>query len=271
MLINIGFFHHNRLLRGATYASNRPIFACKTKRLERGFSTFLGEWARMHKGFAIIAKFLAVVSLVGCLSGAAEAAPIVLADSLATPPNAFAGGSVSPPLQQATPFSTTGTPLSFTSALIPLHVSIGGTSAGTGLTVSLFSDALGLPGSSLVTLLPNAPLPPFDGSDNSSVLFLPSTPFLLAANTTYWIVAGSSAGSYPWQLATSPGTGPGFISGRATSADSGATWSNSAITLAIRVTADDGAAPEISRAGLSLALAMTAALLALTLSRRRAV
>lgn len=223
---------------------------------------------KMRGQVKIISRFLATVSLVGHLSWGAQAAPIVLADSLDVAPIPNISGRVVNPLQQAVAFKTTATSLSLSSALIPMHFS-SGDSAGTGLTVSLFSDSLGVPGSSLVTLLATGLLPPLNGVDNSSVQFLPSTPFTLAANTTYWIVAASTGGEYGWLLANSAGNGPGFIAGRATSADSGATWSLSATNLAIRVTADGGAAPELSQTGLNLALCMTTVVFALILSRRR--
>ena len=221
----------------------------------------------MRKQFTLVSKFLATASLVAHLSWSAEAAPIVLADSLVTPPLANTGGTVSPPIWEAIAFSTTATPLSLVSALIPLHFGNTANSTGPGLTVSLFSDASGAPGSSLVTLL-HGLLPPSDGIDNSSVNFTPSTPFLLAANTTYWIVAASSGPDYVWQFASSPGTGPGFIPGRALSFNNGTDWNANANTLAVRVTADDVAAPELSGESLNLALGVTAAVFALALSRR---
>lgn len=132
----------------------------------------------------------------------------------------------------AAPFSTSGSALTLTSVEAPIAFLAGfGDFAGSNLGLGLFTDAAGNPGSLLVGLLADSPLPSLV---NNSVFvptsFSPAAPTVLAANTSFWVAAlPTGTGAYGWGDTTSSATGRFF----------NATWGQIALPL-MRVTADDG-------------------------------
>lgn len=104
--------------------------------------------------------------------------------------------------------------------------------------VWLYSDLGGQPGSPIGSLNP-VQLPQGFG------LALFSGPnFALSPNSTYWIVAGSSSGSWDWEYAqTSLGTGPGFQHTWGVSLDRGQDWFTSN-SQPMMMSVSDTAAPE---------------------------
>lgn len=101
-------------------------------------------------------------------------------------------------------------------------------------TLSLYSDASGVPGTSLATL--------FTGNSASGDVHY-SVNTLTAPSTTYWIVASSPTGSVintGWGASsTLSGNGTGFFPLVATSTNQGASWSTRGdIVQQMQVTAD---------------------------------
>ena len=105
----------------------------------------------------------------------------------------------------AVSFTTGNTPNFFVSASINLGL------PGDGpLALSLYNDAAGAPGISLAALSGDS-----DPAGDAVVTFTNSSPLMLSANTTYWIVASSSSDEgifYNWLVTSS------------TSLDSGSIW-----------------------------------------------
>lgn len=211
-------------------------------------------------------KRLATALLTLCLCLPALAAPVVLVDTL---PLATASGTLifAPPSATqglAAPFSTSGSALTLTSVEARIAFAAGfGDSAGSNLGLGVFSDAAGNPGSLLVGLMADAPLPSIV---NNSVIaptsFSPVAPTVLAANTSFWVAAlPSGTGVYGWSDTTS------VVTGRVLS---GSFWQPIALPL-MRVTADDGlpvGVPEIQGAAASLPLLFCLGFLCVVCSRR---
>jgi hypothetical protein len=104
-------------------------------------------------------------------------------------------------------------------SLVSLTMRLQTYGAGTAPIVEIWSDAGGVPGTSLITLNN----PSFAPSGIANYDFVPPAAFTLLANTTYWIVAYGPAGApaYDWK-ASSPAVTP---TGLATHA--GARWGTS--------------------------------------------
>ncbi len=212
-------------------------------------------------------KTLASLVLCIALSLPALSAPVVLVDTLpgtlsvgATITDSLFPGSV---FGAASPFTTGLAPLSLTSVEAAIgFIAYSGDATGSNLLLGLFSDLGGNPGSLLVSLLPSQPIAPFSTATGSS--FLPSSPTLLAANTTFWVVALPTGGNswYAWNYSSDP-------SGRIT-LDGGTTWFTNTAS-AMRVTADDQLAatgvPELQLAGAAWPGLFCLSLLAVLASR----
>lgn len=171
----------------------------------------------------------------------AQAVPVVLHDDL-TGATASSGPVISPTQSLAMSFTTGASALTLTQVEAYIGFASGGNSAGTGLTVALYSDASGLPGASISALTLNTALTDALTSANLAS-FTPSSATALAASTTYWIVATASAGTgYGWLYSDTPGpwaVNQGNPSWRPVTDED---------QLTMRVTADDGlpGAPELS-------------------------
>lgn len=57
-----------------------------------------------------------------------------------------------------------------------------------------------------------------------SVTWIPATPFVLAANTCYWVVLSTESGEVSQTVSVTLATGAAAAVGRASSTDAGATW-----------------------------------------------
>ena len=122
-----------------------------------------------------------------------------------------------------------------TSVVLDISGMYGG--AGGNFFVSIY-NATGVsstPGSSLATLIGSA-----DPSSAGNYTYTPAGTLNLAANTTYYVVAGVSSGSvtYIWNgSSSSPATGSTI--GSSDSFDQGATWfvPDTSLTLAMQVNA----------------------------------
>lgn len=213
-------------------------------------------------------KILPTLVLSLFLALPALSAPVILIDTL--PGNQNVGASIGTPPVIG---SSTGAANSFSTGLAPLSLTsveaaIGffpnfGDAAGSNLSLALFSDAAGNPGSLLVALLPSQPLDPLPFSTGSS--FLPAAPTLLAANTTFWVVALATDNNtlYAWNFVQGQGLGRQSI-------DGGASWSINTAG-AMRVTADDElptGVPEIQPASAAWPVLFCLALTAVLSSRR---
>jgi hypothetical protein len=172
----------------------------------------------------------------------AQAVPVVLYEDL-TGATLADGPQVIPIQSVAMNFTTGASAVTLTQIEAYMGFRTGGNSAGTGLTVALYSDASGLPGASITTLTLTTLLTDALTSVNLAS-FTPSASTALAASTTYWIVATASAGTaYGWLYSDTPG--PWAIRRQGNPA-----WSltSGVDLLTLRVTADDGlpGAPELS-------------------------
>ncbi len=201
----------------------------------------------------------------------ALSAPVVLLDTFpADPLNSVAIGTSPllgfPSVQVANSFTTGATPLSLTSVEAAIgFVSGFGDASGSNLSLGLFSDASGNPGSLLVALLPSQPL--IQSGLVTQTSFLPASPTILGTNATFWVVAMGTGNSsiYTWSTVTGQGLGLGSI-------DGGVTWPLPATAGAMRVTADDQLAagvPEIQPDSAAWPTLFCLALTAVLQSRRR--
>ena len=131
---------------------------------------------------------------------------------------------------------TTG---SAATSLASVSVKLGGADLGTGggtlgtFSLALYSDAGGLPGSSVATLSGNA-APPYAGV----YTFTNASPVVLGATTTYWVVASTSGGTgsgsfYRWSSSAGATFDAGSIwtGGGAAETQGGVWYSGSGPTL----------------------------------------
>lgn len=136
------------------------------------------------------------------------------------------------------------------------------TSSGTlQRSVSIFSDASGNPGSSLVTS------GTVNVGDDAKYTF-PFSNYQLAAGTSYWIVPEGSATWYRAEPEVSPSgrneSGWSFVAGRSSTVGSAGPWSSAATTFSVSVQA----VPEPST--VALALVGVGGLIGVRLRRRMA-
>ncbi|MBX3435665.1 MAG: hypothetical protein KF847_20295 [Pirellulales bacterium] len=111
------------------------------------------------------------------------------------------------------------------------RISIQGT-AGNNVTLSLYDNNAGVPGSLIHTL---AGPTSFTWPEDLRV-YTPTTPVLLNALTTYFVVAKATGGFIDWRLTPSTSeTGPGSIGNVPFfSVDSGASWTASGAGLPVK-------------------------------------
>lgn len=217
-----------------------------------------------RKGGQPLIQRLLIAAAVCSVSAAATAAPIILADSLS--PTAGSPSALFSQTSIARDFrNTLSSAVSLSSIDLPLYSNSG----GVGLTVSLFSDLAGNPGSSLVTLTATTPIPATATQNRPITQFVPTIPTTLTADTIYWVVvtAGPS-NSYNWshRQAAVTASGPGFLPDVRLNTGSG--WNAPPFPeLALRVTVADSV-PELSPASSGLSLVLAGTLFALLSSRR---
>ena len=143
-----------------------------------------------------ISKVCLAFAGVVILSSAPAQAQVVIVDNLTQPNEGVDSLGVFAAAQQ---FTTDGTARQLSSVTLAL---IG--NPGDSLTVTLDSDAGGIPGSDLLNL---GTAVPTSNAAFTDITLVPATPFTLAANTSYWI-AGQYNGTPGWGF-----TGDGFSPG----------------------------------------------------------
>ena len=127
----------------------------------------------------------------------AHCVPVVILDTISSPAvvNPSLGGTVSAPASPAGIYVASAqqfTTVSFASNLLEVAAVIGfvqfgsANASATALTLSIFSDAAGLPGALMMGSLAFTPPPnlPQFGSNTPAGVFLPTSTIALAANTT---------------------------------------------------------------------------------------
>ena len=213
---------------------------------------------------------LGVVALfVGCL-GASAKGEIVLSNLES---GAFPGISdVELSRWWANSFMTDNRSSTLNSATLKFADVFGATSGSVGLFVGVYSDASGVPGSSLDVLSGNS-TPTTQGEYSYSS----ATGISLAPSTTYWLVAGVQvSGKYGWLYEETENVegfvGPWSVSATNTYAfsdDQGSNWSPGAgYPLFFSIDATVASVPEIDPAGMGTVLALVTGALGL-LERRR--
>ena len=199
--------------------------------------------------------------LFSLLAAPAAAVPVVVAD---LPSIASSGRSVGAGI--ASPFTVGATPLALTSVETAIGYFLTPNPGGTGLSLGLYTDVGGTPGSLITSLLLTTPLSPSLSAING--LFVPTLPTSLAANTSYWVSAFvlTPGPVFFWARSATWGDVP-------LSPDGGATWNLSFETLpALRVMGDDALAagvPEIDPRCSALPLALLVGLVGLATGRRQ--
>ena len=125
---------------------------------------------------------------------------INLASNLPPITTSVAGGQISPGAWGSSSFTTGTNPFVITSVTLRF-AQITAATPPNNLFVRLYNDNSGNPGSEITSFTFTNP-----GSITTTTannIFTLTTPQTLAANTTFWLVAGSGSGQYVWALTDS--------------------------------------------------------------------